>query len=309
VIAVHDFLETMKAKNKRLLKRHETILTDIVQAILESYAAGTRYNIHLDHDALLAAGEPGVALTWMDARVGDRVVTPRIGKPVEVQALWLNSLWVGTSLSNRWKTLLMRGRESFVGRFWNEQQGCLYDVVDSGHKAGTVDDSFRPNQIFAVGGLPVPLLEGDQARKVVDAVDARLLTPIGLRSLAPGEPGYRPRYEGGVRERDAAYHQGTVWCWLLGPFVEAWVRVHGGTIEAKQDARKRFFEPLLNHLKEAGIGHISEIADGDAPHAPRGCPFQAWSVGEALRLDRIVLAAHEKVKLSASSGRKPHPTG
>src|SRR5262249_7699243 len=147
------------------------------------------------------------------------------------------------------------------------------------------------NQILAVGGLPFPLLDGPAARQVVAAVEARLWTPVGLRSLAPGEPGYVRRYEGGVRERDAAYHQGTVWPWLLGPFVEAWVRGRGGTVAAKAEARARFLAPLLAHLDTAGLGHIPEIADGDPPHTPRGCPFQAWSVGEALRLDLSVLAA------------------
>jgi hypothetical protein len=139
-------------------------------------------------------------------------------------------------------------------------------------------------------GLPVPLLEGERARHVVDAVEARLWTPLGLRSLAPDSPGYAPHYQGGVRERDGAYHQGTVWPWLTGPFVEAWLRVHGGTSEAKRDARARFLEPLLQHLDDAGLGHICEIADAEPPHTPRGCPFQAWSVGEALRLAEVVLA-------------------
>jgi glycogen debranching enzyme len=133
------------------------------------------------------------------------------------------------------------------------------------------------------------LLEGERARRVVDEVEARLLTPLGLRSLAPGEPGYAPHYAGGVRERDGAYHQGTVWPWLMGAFVEAWVRVRGSTNEAKQEARARFLPALLAHLEVAGLGHVSEIADAEAPSTPRGCPFQAWSLGELIRLDRVVL--------------------
>jgi glycogen debranching enzyme len=162
--------------------------------------------------------------------------------------------------------------------------------VDLGHRPGVVDAAFRPNQIFAVGGLPFPVLEGPKAEAVVAAVEQRLFTPLGLRTLAREEPGYRPRYEGGILERDGAYHQGTVWPWLIGPFVEAWVRVRGGTTVARAEARRRFLEPLLRHLDEAGLGHISEVADGDAPHNPGGCPFQAWSVAEAIRLDRVVLA-------------------
>ena len=178
-------------------------------------------------------------------------------------------------------------------RFWNEAAGCLYDVIDVDHQPGSVDATFRPNQIFAVGGLPLALLEGERARRVVDAVESQLLTPLGLRSLAPGSSGYAPRYEGGVLQRDGAYHQGTVWPWLIGPFVEAWVRVRGGGAEAKQQARDRFLEPLLQQLDSAGLGHVSEIADAESPHTPRGCPFQAWSVGELLRLtDDVVGDCH-----------------
>lgn len=166
----------------------------------------------------------------------------------------------------------------------------LHDLVDVDHRPGTVDRTLRPNQIFAVGGLPVPLLAGARARRVVDVVERQLVTPLGLRTLAPDEPGYRPRYERDSRARDGAYHQGTVWLWLLGPFVEAWVRVRGDTAGAKVEARQRFLEPLLACGGEVGLGHLPEIADGEPPHTARGCPFQAWSVAEALRLDRVVLA-------------------
>jgi glycogen debranching enzyme len=142
---------------------------------------------------------------------------------------------------------------------------------------------------LAVGGLPLPLLQGEQARHVVDTVESKLWTPLGLRSLSRDDPAYRPRYEGGVWDRDGAYHQGTVWPWLLGPFVEAWLRVHGNNIESRQTVRDRFLQPLLEHLHDSGLGHVSEIADAELPHMQRGCPFQAWSLGELLRLDRIVL--------------------
>ncbi|MGE0685047.1 MAG: amylo-alpha-1,6-glucosidase, partial [Candidatus Binatia bacterium] len=254
------------------------------------YSTGTRYQIHADSDGLLAAGQPGVQLTWMDAKVGDWVVTPRIGKPVEIQALWLNALHIANRFTNKWQSLFILGQKNFQERFWNDEQRYLYDIIDVDHQPGTVDSMFRPNQIFAVGGLPLSLLHPQRARAIVDAVEARLWTPLGLRSLAPDEVGYAPRYEGGVRERDGAYHQGAVWPWLLGPFVEAWVRVRGSTVAAKQEAHARFLQPLLEHLEQAGLDHISEIADGDPPHTPRGCPFQAWSVGEALRLTQVVLA-------------------
>jgi predicted glycogen debranching enzyme len=290
IITVHDFFQAMAAKQREVSPRDQQILRDAIDAILSGYAKGTRYSIHLDDDGLLAAGEPGVQLTWMDAKIGDWVITPRVGKPVEVEALWLNALHIGSTFSPRWQELFTRGCEALLRRFWHEEGGYLYDVVDVEHQPGTADPSFRPNQIFAVGGLPVSLLDADRARRVVEAVEARLWTPLGLRSLAPAEPGYRPQCQGGVSERDSAYHQGTVWPWLMGPFVEAWVRVRGSTPESKRDARTRYLEPLLRHLDEAGLGHISEAADGDPPHTPRGCPFQAWSVGEVLRLSLTVLA-------------------
>jgi glycogen debranching enzyme len=226
----------------------------------------------------------------MDAKVGDRVVTPRIGKPVEVQALWLNALRIGATRAERWAELYARARTSFEARFWNELLGCLHDVVDPDHQRGTVNGGFRPNQILAVGGLPFPIIEGEKARRIVDAVETRLQASIGLRSLAPGSANYAPHYEGGVRERDGAYHQGTIWPWLLGAFVDAWVRVRGCTREAKAQARARFLAPLLAHLDEAGLDHVSEIVDAEPPHTPRGCPFQAWSVGEAIRIAEVILA-------------------
>jgi predicted glycogen debranching enzyme len=265
-------------------------LRGAVDAILTGYSRGTKHRIHLDRDGLIAAGEPGVQLTWMDARIGDFVVTPRIGKPVEIQALWWNALAAAGEHDAKWRALAERARASFERRFWNEERGFLNDVVDVDHLAGAVDASLRPNQLFSIGGLPLALLEGERARRVAQVCERALWTPLGMRSLAPGEPGYTPLYEGGPEERDRAYHQGTVWPWLLGAFVEAWLRVRGGSTEAKREARARFLAPLHAHLAEAGIGHVSEIADGEAPHTPRGCPFQAWSLAELLRLERSVLA-------------------
>jgi predicted glycogen debranching enzyme len=261
-------------------------LVHAVAAILDGYQKGTRFGIRMDEDALVAAGIPGVQLTWMDARVGERVITPRVGKPVEVQALWVNALRLAGTRFDRpdWSALAERAEATFAHRFWNEETRCLLDVADPD------DATIRPNQILAVGGLPHALLAGERARRVVDAVEAKLWTPLGLRSLAPEEPGYAPRYEGGPEQRDAVYHQGTAWSWLLGPFVEAWLRVRGGTAPAKREARARFVAPLLAHLEHAGLGHVGEIADAEPPHTPRGCPFQAWSLGELLRLEHEVLA-------------------
>jgi predicted glycogen debranching enzyme len=284
VIAVDALLGAAATVRPAIPRKERERLLEAVQAILTAYTRGTRHGIQPDTDGLLAAGAPGVALTWMDARIGDRVITPRVGKPVDVEALWLNALAVGAATDERWRAPLERGRRAFAERFWNGERGCLYDVVDVDHQPGAVDGRIRPNQIFAVGGLPLAMLEGERAARVVAVVEQHLLTPLGLRSLAPGEPDYHPRYEGDLRARDAAYHQGTVWPWLVGPFVEAWLRVHGDTPATRSAARLRFLDPLILHLDQAGLGHISEIADAEPPFTPRGCPFQAWSVGEALRM-------------------------
>jgi glycogen debranching enzyme len=212
------------------------------------------------------------------------VVTPRIGKPVEVQALWLNALAFAGRESPEWRRLFERALPAFRAKFWNIERGCLYDVIDVDHVPGRTDGSLRPNQIFAVGGLPIQLLTGPRARQIVDIVERSLLTPVGLRSLAAGEPGYAPRYEGNPWARDHAYHQGSVWPWLIGAFVEAWVRARDNTRQALSEARDRFVLPLLTELDRLGLGHLPEIADAEAPFTPRGCPFQAWSVGELLRL-------------------------
>lgn len=304
VIAVHELRAasqpargaspSRRAKSARpgplLSIADERILSGAVQAILDGTARGTRHGIAVDADGLLCAGEPGVQLTWMDAKVGAHVITPRIGKPVEIQALWLNALWSASRRRPSYRKAFDLGLRSFQARFWNPGTGALFDVVDENHAAGSNDESLRPNQLLAVGGLPLVLLDRERARSVVDCVEQHLWTPMGPRSLDPRDPRYRGRYEGGPLERDSAYHQGTVWPWMAGPFVEAWVRVRGCTNAARREARERFTAPLFAHLADAGLGHVSEIADGDAPHTPRGCPFQAWSVGELLRLDRAVLA-------------------
>lgn len=306
VIAVHEFLHAAQ-KERLALNGDRKKLLAAIEAILDGYSKGTRFGIRADTDGLLACGVPGVQLTWMEAKVGDWVVTPRIGKPVEVQALWLNALWIASQYDDHWKGPLQRGLDSFQARFWNAERKMLYDVIDVNHQPGAVDASFRPNQIFAVGGLPLRLIKDNRAFLIVEAVKDHLWTPLGLRSLAPGEPGYTPRYEGGVRERDGAYHQGTVWPWLIGAFVDAWTWVHKRTPAAIHEARREYLQPLIDHLDEAGLGHISEIADAAAPHTPRGCPWQAWSVGEALWLDQVVLAEPTKSTRSVKPARKSAP--
>jgi predicted glycogen debranching enzyme len=290
VISVNDYLVAAEKRPGLTDDCHSEKLRSAVEAILVGYSGGTRFGIHADNDGLLAAGERGQQLTWMDARVDGREITPRTGKPVEIQALWLNALAIGAQFSSRWQPLFEKGHGVFEARFWNEQAGYLADVIDCNHQPGTLDLTFRPNQIFAVGGLPLQLLSLDKARRVVDAVEMLLLTPVGLRSLAPGEPGYTAHYSGSVAQRDGSYHQGAVWPWLIGPFIEAWVRVRGNAPDAKEHARAKFLPSLYHHLNEAGLGHVSEICDAEPPHTPRGCPFQAWSLGELLRLKRTVLA-------------------
>ena len=284
VICAHEFMARADAGAIELGGAERAALQGAVRQIVDGYRTGTRFGIAMDHDGLLKAGVPGWQLTWMDARIGDWVVTPRIGKPVEVQALWLNALQLTGDQDG-----FARGRAAFCEQFWNERRACLFDVVDVDHEPGRDDDAVRPNQVLAIGGLPVPLLEGEHARRAVETVERKLLTPMGLRSLAPDEPGYRPHYGGDPVSRDSGYHQGTVWPWLIGPFVEAWLRVHRDEIH-RREADTRFLQPIRDHLGFAGLGHISEIADADPPHTPRGCPFQAWSLGEFLRASAVIEA-------------------
>jgi predicted glycogen debranching enzyme len=279
VICGHELIARAGTGAIVLQAAERAALEGAMRLIVDGYRAGTRFGIAMDHDGLLKAGVPGVQLTWMDAKIGDWVVTPRIGKPVEVQALWLNALKLSGDEDG-----FVRGRTAFCERFWNAERACLFDVVDVDHEPGRNDGALRPNQILAIGGLPVALLEGERARRAVATIEQKLWTPLGLRSLAPEEPGYRPHYGGDPASRDSGYHQGTVWPWLIGPFVDAWLRV--GADVAQADAR--FLQPIRDHLGTAGLGHVSEIADADAPHTPRGCPFQAWSLGELLRAGALI---------------------
>ncbi|WP_207460322.1 amylo-alpha-1,6-glucosidase [Azospirillum sp. SYSU D00513] len=253
--------------------------------IVERHRAGTRFGIGMDPaDGLLRQGQEGYQLTWMDAKVDDWVVTPRRGKAVEINALWYNALcllagWTaeeqGEDAARPYREMAARARASFNARFWCEAAGHLHDVLDG--EEGD-DTACRPNQIFAIA-LDHPVLDRDRWDAVVGTVRDRLLTPVGLRSLAPGSRDYKAKYFGDLRARDAAYHQGTVWGWLIGPMVEAWLKLHP---EDRAGAR-RLLEGFLPHLDEAGVGTISEVFDAEAPFAPRGCIAQAWSVAEVLR--------------------------
>jgi predicted glycogen debranching enzyme len=261
-------------------------LYPVLAGMIDAHVAGTRYNIHVDStDGLLYAGGPGVQLTWMDAKVGDWVVTPRTGKPVEINALWINALETIAQFARQlnkpadeYASLSAQAKSNFQ-KFWNAERNCCFDVIDvpGSAKSSGKDASLRPNQILAVS-LPVSPLSGDQQKSVVDICAQRLVTCYGLRSLAEGEPGYQGHYGGDQRARDAAYHQGTVWGWLMGPYALAHFRVY-----ADRAAALRYLEPLGSNIGAYGLGTLAEIFEGDPPHAPRGCIAQAWTVGEILR--------------------------
>ena len=261
------------------------ILLPVLRDIVDHHVRGTRFGIVVDPaDGLLRQGADGYALTWMDAKVDGDVITPRRGKAVEINALFYNALcllggWLdrleNAEAARPVEAMAARLRESFNDRFWYNEGQHLYDVVDG---PGGADSSCRPNQVLAIS-LPHPVLDEGRWKPVLEVVRSRLLTPFGLRTLAPGHPNYRSRYFGDLRSRDNAYHQGTVWPWLIGPYVDAWERVHPG----ETGGRATLLAAFADHLSEAGIGTISEIFDADAPYTPRGCIAQAWSVAEVVR--------------------------
>ncbi|MSR75271.1 MAG: glycogen debranching protein [Planctomycetes bacterium] len=259
-------------------------------AVLRCIVRGEHPLLKLQDDGLVAHGGPNSQVTWMDAMDAGMAVTPRVGKAVEIQALWLNALAAFKKQDRSFEKLLVRGVRSFRKRFIVPSKTHLRDVVDADHVAGQDDSTLRPNQVFALGGLPLRLVPRATAKTMLEHVEMALLTPHGLRTLDPGDARYCAQCVGDSHARDAAYHQGTAWPWLAGPFVEAWVAARGHSAKAKREARKKFLKPLMEHLGSPGLGHMSEIADGDEPYAPRGTPFQAWSLSEALRLDRRVLA-------------------
>jgi predicted glycogen debranching enzyme len=261
-----------------------TSLYSVLADIIDWHIRGTRYGIKMDADGLIASTDPAVQLTWMDAKIGDWVITPRNGKAVEIQALWFNALRTMEDIARRtgksedatkYSGIADLAKRSFNKLFWNDKAACLYDCVlnDSG------DGTMRPNQILAAS-LTYSMLSKERAKAVVDIVGRELFTPYGLRSLSPADPRYRGHYVGDPVARDSSYHQGPVWAWLLGPFIDAYLKVNG---EKAQIQVREWLQVFSGHLTEAGLGHVSEIFDGDFPHRPRGCFAQAWSVAEVLR--------------------------
>ncbi len=287
---IHAAFQYLRASGDR--KGFEPLL-ETIRWIIDAYRKGTRFGIRADVDGLITAGDPNTQLTWMDARYDGVSFTPRWGKAVEINALWHNALSQARRYyaeadpheARRFETLERQVAESFAKVFWNSERGYLNDTV---MPEGQVDVSLRPNQIFAVSLPFAPPMNRARQRAVVDVVQFNLLTPFGLRTLEPADRSYRGRYEGPQKIRDAAYHQGTVWPWLTGPFVEAYLRVHDFSPEARQQASD-FIEPLLQHLVCSGcLGSVSEIFDGSDPQEPHGCHAQAWSVGELFRVYRLV---------------------
>ncbi|HEY3825902.1 MAG TPA: amylo-alpha-1,6-glucosidase [Bryobacteraceae bacterium] len=282
--AVREYIEY--SKDSEFVR---TRLYESLKDVIEWHVKGTRFGIHVDTDGLLAAGDPATQLTWMDARVNGRPVTPRNGKPVEVQALWYNAVRCMARLADdfgdeqarmSYEDLAAKIAKNFNASFWNEDAGCLYDVIDGDRR----DSSLRPNQVIALS-LGYCAIPEARARRILTTVERALLTPFGLRTLASSDAGYRGRYEGGVADRDSAYHQGTVWPWLLGPFITADLRFNG---EAARQRVPELLATLLDFALTRDTGHIPEIFDGDSPHEPRGCFSQAWSVAEILRLSSVI---------------------
>jgi predicted glycogen debranching enzyme len=272
------------------LETAKRVLLPALLDVVRHHRAGTRYGIRVDSDGLLRAGDGSTQLTWMDAKVGDWVVTPRGGKPVEIQALWIDALETIAELSRtvggdagveECLELARAARQSFVARFWCAERGHLYDVVDG--PDGRDDATLRPNQVFAIALPKTPILDEARSRAVLAVIERELLTPYGLRTLAPSDHRYTPRYAGDPRARDGAYHQGTVWPWLIGPYVSAYLRVHDRSATAAAKAR-RAIAPLLEFFWQRGLGQLAEVFDGDSPHRPGGCIAQAWSVAEIVRL-------------------------
>ncbi|HQH12239.1 MAG TPA: amylo-alpha-1,6-glucosidase, partial [Candidatus Sumerlaeota bacterium] len=290
--AVYEYYQATKD-----LDAIRTPFMEVIKDIIQHYIKGAPFGIGQDSDSLISGGEEGWQLTWMDAKVDGKVITPRIGKNVEINALWYHALRVAAIFSDllddedafaAYGLHAEKVKQSFEENFWFEDGGYLYDTLGS----NGADPSIRPNQVFALS-LPHPVINGSKAESVLATLERFLLTPYGLRSLAPGHPDYKKRYQGNLFSRDMAYHQGTVWPWLIGAYIDALLHVKGANRTSAEEGME-IIQPLLQHLETACLGSVSEIFDAEPPHAPRGCFAQAWSVAELLRaymkLTRILQA-------------------
>jgi predicted glycogen debranching enzyme len=288
VIAAYELL-THKDRASAVTLEQQEQLQSLISTVVTHYMEGTDLGISVDVDGLLLSGKQGAQLTWMDAKIGDYVVTPRMGKPVEIQALWINALSILEQLNltsnSNLKSLLTHAKESFINKFWSNGDRYLADVVDTNFEVGRRDDSLRPNQLFATGGLPFPVVSTEQAQSVVKIVIEKLFTPGGLRTLSPDCRGYIGHYVGDQPRRDLAYHQGTAWPWLVGALADSYLYAFGDTAETRKKINSDLLQPVLNHF---GItlpnASINEVSDGASPFTAKGAPFQAWSVGEMLRV-------------------------
>jgi len=290
-IAVYKYLEATGDREFVLNK-----LLPVLKDIVEWHLKGTRHGIHATEDGLLYAGEEGLQLTWMDAKIGDWVVTPRMGKAVEINALWYNALSICATLlelsgdSNGATGMFEKAalaRKSFNEQFWNSEGGYLYDVINDNEK----DDSLRPNQLFAIS-LPFTLIDREKGRSILKIITAKLYTLVGLRTLSPDDPSYASCYDGNAHQRDACYHQGTVWSWLLGPYIDALAK-----LGSSRALLKNVIDNFTYHLDEGCLGSVSEIFDSEFPHHPKGCIAQAWGVAEILRVinDYNLIAEEESI--------------
>jgi len=282
VISAFEFLKA--ARLESFIVTQEASIIRGIKSIVQSFIDGTVYGIKMDADFLLNAGDEGVQLTWMDAKIGDRVITPRRGKPVEVQALWINSLRAASQLLKdvALESMADEAQRNFNLKFWSEKLGYFFDVIDCKGQKEQIDTSLRPNQLFALGGLPFRIVEDStKVIQVLRVIESTLLTPHGLRTLSPKDARYEGTYKGDQSQRDLAYHQGSVWPWLIGAFVDAWLYSRGYSAESKYEAKRRFVDSLLRTVMESGMA--PELCDGNPPFTHRGCPFQAWSLGEIIR--------------------------
>lgn len=282
IICCHEYLLNNKKNATHIMQQLKNNCTNII----DNFIRGTKYNIKMDDDGLVFGGIEGKQLTWMDAKYGDHVITPRIGKPVEIQCLWINALWIASKWQTRYEEVYKKAHQNFLDVFWNEREKSLYDVIEV-NNTSLKNDQIRCNQLFAIGGLPLQIVTGINATQLLETVTTHLLTPYGLRTLSQSDAEYQGNYAGNQESRDAAYHQGTVWPWLLGTYCDAWFNVHGQDVEQKNHIKKVVLSAVEENFMNYGLQGINEVCSGNEPYLPNGCPWQAWSLSEYMRIKAI----------------------